>query len=71
MKLVSVYLSEHQIERLNQYVDATGLLKSEVLRRAIDDFLDEHKIELKAIRPISAGAEFLNRYNQKNGGENG
>ena len=40
MKRISVYLSHRQIERLNDHAERTGLTKSDLIRRAIDDYLD-------------------------------
>ena len=42
MKRVDYFLTERQVERLKQLVDATGLKVSELIRRAVDEYLDKH-----------------------------
>ena len=39
MKRQSIFLSEMQVAALKQVADVTGISLSEVIRRAIDDFI--------------------------------
>jgi len=41
MKRTNVHLTEQQIERLSQLSKSTGLSVAELIRRAIDYYLDE------------------------------
>ena len=43
MKRVNYYLSEKQIKDLKQLSGKTGITVSEIIRRAIDEYLDENK----------------------------
>jgi metal-responsive CopG/Arc/MetJ family transcriptional regulator len=43
MKRISVYISETQIKRLASLSRKTGLSASEMLRRAIDEYWENHK----------------------------
>lgn len=46
MKRVNYHLTDQQIKRLKQYSKETGLSVAELIRRAIDEYLD------KKIKPI-------------------
>lgn len=43
MKRYNFYLSEKQYNKLKELQKETGLSKSELIRRALDKFLDENK----------------------------
>jgi arsenate reductase-like glutaredoxin family protein len=42
MKRVDYYLTVPQVERLKQLTETTGLTTSELIRRAVDEYLDKH-----------------------------
>lgn len=42
MKRVDYYLTDPQVERLKQLTETTGLTTSELIRRAVDEYLDKH-----------------------------
>jgi predicted DNA-binding protein len=43
LKRISVYIAEVQIKRLASLSKKTGVTASEVLRRAIDEYWENHK----------------------------
>ena len=43
----NIYLTERQLKRLDNLTNKTGLLFSEVIRRAIDELLDREEKKLK------------------------
>jgi hypothetical protein len=45
MKRTTVFLTENQLRQLKKYCDVTGLKFSEVLRRAIDEFLKSKDVQ--------------------------
>ena len=53
LKNATFTITSHQERRLNEYCEDTGLLKSEAVRRAIDEYLEREaaKEERKLITP--------------------
>lgn len=43
MKRVQIYLTDQQIKKLEDKVDETGLSRSEIIRRIIDDALSQEE----------------------------
>ena len=43
MKRVDYYLTAPQVERLKHLTETTGLTTSELIRRAVDEYLDKHR----------------------------
>ena len=41
MKRTTLFLPEHYVEKLDAFCGATGLTFSEVIRRAVDDYLQK------------------------------
>lgn len=41
LKRTNIYLTQKQIKRLNKLSEESGVLSSEMIRRAIDEYLDE------------------------------
>jgi len=50
VRVVAFKAPEELIELLDQYVEAIGKSRSEVIRTAIVEFLKKHKRELKKLR---------------------
>lgn len=47
MKRTNIYLSDEQRERLQRLADRVGLREAELIRRAIDRFLDQEETRLR------------------------
>jgi len=47
MKRVNYHLTEDEIDRLQSFSDKTGLSVAEVIRRAVDEYLDRRKVPSK------------------------
>lgn len=41
MKLIAQYLTEQQLKKLQEITDETGTKRAELIRRAIDKFLEK------------------------------
>ena len=44
MKRVNYHLTEEEIDRLQSLSGKTGLTVAEIIRRAVDEYLDERKV---------------------------
>lgn len=47
MRRTNIYLSDEQRERLQRLADRIGLREAELIRRAIDRFLDQEETRLR------------------------
>ncbi len=47
MRRVNYHLTEGQIERLQRLAQKTGLSVAEIIRRAVDDYLDKKTNRMK------------------------
>ena len=55
MKRVNYHLTEEQIGRLQSLSGKTGLTVAEIIRRAVDDYLDRRKV------PSNLGENFVEK----------